>query len=118
MHAATVPLVVLAIALVAACPPAARAAEPVQLTLKDHGFTPATVRVPANQRLRFEITNQDATPAEFESSDLRAEKIVVPGGTISVMAGPLRPGTYAFFDDYHPDTAKGTVIATDQQTGK
>ena len=96
----------------------ARAAEPVQLTLKDHSFTPAEVRVPANVRLRMEIANQDATPAEFESGDLRAEKIIVPGGSIAVMVGPLKPGAYAFFDDYHPDTAKGTVVATEQQAGK
>jgi Cupredoxin-like domain len=36
---------------------------------------------------------------------------VVGGGKISVFVGPLKPGTYAFFDDYHPDTAKGTMIA-------
>ncbi len=58
-----------------------------------------------------EIENQDPTPAEFESADLRVEKIVVPGGKIAVMAGPLKPGIYKFFDDYHPDTAKGTVTA-------
>ena len=108
--------VVLAVCI-AAGTQAARAAGPVALTLKDHGFTPATVRVPANERLLFEITNQDATPSEFESSDLRVEKIVVPGGRILVRAGPLKPGTYAFFDDYHPDIAKGTVIATQQQAG-
>ncbi len=92
----------------------ASAAEPVQLTLKDHQFTPAKVSVPAGERFRIEVANQDATPAEFESSDLRAEKIVVPGGKIAVMAGPLKAGTYNFFDDYHPDAAKGTVVVTGQ----
>ncbi|WP_428392719.1 cupredoxin domain-containing protein [Lichenicoccus sp.] len=96
----------------------ARAAAPVRIVLKNHGFTPDTVHVPANKRLLFDITNQDATPAEFESSDLRVEKIVVPGGRILVRAGPLRPGTYRFFDDYHPDQARGTVIASQSQTGQ
>ncbi len=90
----------------------AKAAEPVTLILKDHGFTPAEVRAPANERFRIEVTNQDSTPAEFESSALRAEKIVVPGGKITVMAGPLKPGTYAFFDNYHPDSARGTVVVS------
>jgi hypothetical protein len=94
------------------------AAEPVSLTLKDHRFVPPEVSVPANQRFRIEVVNQDATPAEFESSDLRAEKIVVPGGKISVMAGPLKPGRYAFFDDYNPDQAKGTLTAIEPPTGK
>jgi heme/copper-type cytochrome/quinol oxidase subunit 2 len=87
------------------------AADPVVLLLKDHRFVPAQVTVPAGERFRIEVENQDAAPAEFESNDLRVEKIVVPGGKITVMAGPLKPGTYKFFDDYHPDTASGTITA-------
>jgi hypothetical protein len=88
------------------------AADPISLTLKDHRFVPAEVTAPANERFRIEVVNQDPTPSEFESSDLRVEKIVVPGGKISVMAGPLKPGKYTFFDDYNPDQAKGTLTAT------
>lgn len=110
-----------AFAMASACAAAAHgawAAEPLTLTLKGHGFAPAEIAAPPNERFRIVITNQDATPAEFESSDLRAEKIIVPGGKITVMAGPLKPGAYAFFDDYHPDTAKGSVIVVEQQAGK
>jgi heme/copper-type cytochrome/quinol oxidase subunit 2 len=85
------------------------------LTLKDHRFNPAEVTVPAGERFRIEVTNQDDTPSEFESGDLRVEKIVVPGGKIGVMAGPLKPGNYKFFDDYHPDSATGTVIAVEKK---
>ncbi len=94
-----------------------QAAEPVQLVLKDHHFSPATISVPSDERFRIEIVNQDAEPAEFESGDLRAEKIVVPGGKVGVFAGPLKPGTYTFYDDYHPDTAKGTLTAAALQAG-
>jgi Cupredoxin-like domain len=104
-------ILTLSIVSAAAFPSIGRAAEPIRLTLKDHLFSPAEVTVPANERFRIEVANQDPTPAEFESSDLRVEKIIVGGGKISVMAGPLKPGTYRFFDDYNPDTAKGTVIA-------
>ncbi|HSU05584.1 MAG TPA: cupredoxin domain-containing protein [Acetobacteraceae bacterium] len=90
----------------------AGAADPVTLTLKNHHFTPADVTVPAGQRVRIAIHNTDTTPAEFESSDLHVEKIVVGGGRITVSIGPLKPGTYKFFDDYHPDSATGTVTAT------
>src|SRR5216684_3881994 len=89
----------------------APAAETVTLMIKNHQFTPTELIVPAGERFRIEVENQDSTPAEFESTDLRVEKIVVPGGKISVMAGPLKPGTYKFFDDYHPDTAYGTITA-------
>jgi hypothetical protein len=87
------------------------AADPVTLTLDSHKFLPAEFTVPANQKFQIKVTNHDDTPAEFESHDLKVEKIVVPGGTITVTAGPLKPGTYEFFDDYHPDDAKGVVTA-------
>jgi len=90
---------------------AAFAADPVTLTIKDHRFAPSELKVPAGERFRIEVENRDATPAEFESTDLRVEKIVVPGGKIAVMVGPLKPGIYKFFDDYHPDTATGTMTA-------
>jgi hypothetical protein len=36
----------------------------------------------------------------------------VPGkGTITVFVGPLKPGRYGFFGEYHEDTAKGTLVA-------
>ena len=74
----------------------------VRLTIKDHRFSPAEVSVPAGQRFRIEVSNQDATAAEFESSELKIEKVVAGGATISVMAGPLKPGAYKFFDEYIP----------------
>lgn len=86
----------------------------VKLTVKDHHFTPDQVTVPAGQRFRIELTNGDDTTDEFESYDMKFEKIVVPGGTITVLAGPLHPGTYKFFDDYHPDQANGTIIAVEK----
>lgn len=84
-------------------------AEPVKLEIKDHKFTPAEFTAPANQKFQIQVTNHDGTPAEFESHDLKVEKIIVPGGTVTVTAGPLKPGTYQFFDDYHPDDAHGAV---------
>jgi heme/copper-type cytochrome/quinol oxidase subunit 2 len=103
------------VALMALAPTPAPAADAIVLTLKDHRFAPAEASVPAGERFRIEVENQDTTPAEFESSDLRVEKIVVPGGKITLMAGPLKPGTYKFFDDYHPDTATGTITAIEHK---
>jgi heme/copper-type cytochrome/quinol oxidase subunit 2 len=91
--------------------PAAASSPSVQLTLRDHKFTPNHVMVQTGERFKIFVTNNDTTPDEFESSALRVEKIVVPGQTITVFAGPLTPGTYAFYDDYHPETAHGVVEA-------
>ena len=31
------------------------------------------------------------------------------GGTVSVYVGPLNPGRYEFFDDFHPST-RGFIV--------
>jgi hypothetical protein len=89
----------------------ANADELLTLKLKDHQFSPTELTAPAGERFRIEVENLDATPAEFESSDLKVEKIVVGGAKVIVRVGPLKPGVYKFFDDYHPDEAKGTLTA-------
>jgi hypothetical protein len=105
----------LATTLLGVCPlPLAHAMDVFTLTLTDHQFAPTDLQVPANERFSIEVENRDPTPAEFESTDLHIEKIVAGGGKITVSAGPLRPGTYKFFDDYHPDTTKGTITASER----
>jgi hypothetical protein len=92
----------------------AEAAEPITLTLKNNRFEPSAVTAPAGERLEIEVRNEDNTPAEFESSDLRLEKIIAPGGRVTVRVGPLKPRVYKFFDEYHPDTAQGTLTVIDK----
>lgn len=88
------------------------AAEPAEFTLvlKDHRFTPTELAVPAGQKVKLVVENQDATPEEFESYDLNREKIVPPGGKISVMVGPLKPGKYEFFGEFNAKTARGWLV--------
>lgn len=94
-----------------ALPTAAHADQLVPLVIQNHTFTPSSFSVPAGERFRIQLTSHDESVDEFESYDLKFEKIIVPGNTVTVFAGPLHPGTYSFFDDYHPDQAKGTVTA-------
>jgi plastocyanin len=82
----------------------------VQVTLKDHKFTPAEVEAPAGKPLTIEIVNQDKTAAEFESKDLRFEKVAPAGGAATVKVRALKPGRYRFFDDYHESTAIGYLV--------
>jgi plastocyanin len=92
---------------------AAGAAEPapVELTLKDHRFTPSEVRVPAGQPFRITVHNQDGTAEEFDSGPLKVEKVVPPGGSATVRVRPLQPGRYEFVGEYNEKTAQGVVIA-------
>lgn len=81
------------------------------LSIKAHVFTPNSLEIPANQKIRLIVKNLDATAEEFESYDLNREKIVAGNSEITVLIGPLDPGTYQFFGDFHPDSAHGTIIA-------
>lgn len=103
-----------AAACIAVAPLAALAAdEPAtfRLVAKDGRFTPPNLEVPANQRLRIEIVNEGNSPIEFESKPLKQEKVLAPGARSSVVINPLKPGTYPFFDEFHPDTSKGAIVA-------
>ncbi len=87
----------------------AAAVHNITLTLKDHKFDKTEVEAPANQKFTITVINQDATAEEFESNDMRREKIVPGNGTITVNVGPLKPGVYKYFGEYHEDLAKGTL---------
>lgn len=82
------------------------------LTLKNHRFTPATLTVPAGQKIHVTLINQDPATEEFDSHDLRLEEVVTPMGRIGFDVGPLKPGQYSFEGEFHAVTAKGTVVAT------
>jgi hypothetical protein len=91
--------------------PAAVQAQEVTITIKNHRFEPAELKVPANKRVKVTVVNDDATPEEFESHEMKVEK-VIPGKSKGVVRiGPLKPGRYPFFGEFHEDTAKGTVVA-------
>jgi hypothetical protein len=91
----------------------ASATEPPEfrLVIRDHRFVPAELKVPANTKIKLVVVNQDATPEEFESHELNREKVVTGRGTIPVYVGPLKPGRYPFFGEFHAETAQGALIA-------
>jgi len=80
------------------------------LSIKDHKFQPTEIEIPANQKVALEISNLDATPEEFESVELRREKVIPGGGRITLSIGPLKPGRYEFFGDFNPTTARGHIV--------
>jgi hypothetical protein len=82
----------------------------VNLTIRDHRFEPSELTVPAHVKVKLIVRNADSTPEEFESIELRREKVVPGGQEIIVYVGPLQPGTYEFFGDFHPQSARGHLI--------
>lgn len=83
----------------------------VQLDIRDGVFTPIELRVPAGKKIKIAIHNTGTTAAEFESVELRKEKVLAPGASSFVVIAPLRVGTYTFFDDFHLDMPKGRIVA-------
>jgi Cupredoxin-like domain len=81
------------------------------VTIKNHRFSPAEIKVPANQRITITVVNEDATPEEFESNVLKVEKVVAGKSKGVVRIGPLKPGRYPFVGEYNEATAKGVIIA-------
>ena len=100
------------ITLFAGLPGGILAADPdFTLTIRNHRFEPAELQVPAGKKLRLLVKNADATPEEFESHSLKREKIIPGKGEAVILIGPLKPGTYEFFGEFNPKTAKGNIVA-------
>lgn len=81
------------------------------LVIKDHKFTPDEIRIPAGQKIKLIVDNQDSTPEEFESDDFRREKIIAGNTKGTIFVGPLKPGKYHFFGEFNLDSANGYLIA-------
>jgi hypothetical protein len=105
------PVVLIGIALFLGLGAAPAGADDYVLTIKDHRFSPTEIKIPANKRVQITVVNDDPTPEEFESHEMKVEKVIPGKSKAMVRVGPLKPGRYPFFGEFHEATAKGTVIA-------
>ena len=103
----------LAVAIAVLAAPLAHAADTPEfaLTIKDHKFEPAELKVPVGKRVKLVVHNQDSTPEEFESHSMNREKVIPGGAKASIFIGPLKAGRYQFFGEFHEKTAQGAVVA-------
>ena len=91
---------------------AVAAGEPeLSLVIENNKFTPDRIEVPAGKKVKINIENKDATAEEFESHDLKIEKVIPGKGKGVVFVGPLKPGEYKFVGEFHEKTAKGVIVA-------
>lgn len=82
----------------------------IEITIKDGRFIPEQLSAPAGRKFRLVIRNEGPGAEEFESVELNREKIIPAGQSAQILLGPLRPGTYPFFGEFHPRTAKGRIV--------
>jgi len=102
---------VLSLAAISAPATRAPADDPaLTLELKDHKFQPANPTIPADTKVKLTVRNLDATPAEFESEDFDVEKVIPGNSEITVNIGPLKAGTYEFYDEYHEDESTANLV--------
>jgi plastocyanin len=91
---------------------AAYAEVPVyEVEIREHLFYPAELHVPAGQKIKLQVINQDSTPEEFESFELNREKVIMGKRKATIFFGPLNSGEYPYFGEFHPETAQGVIIA-------
>ncbi len=82
-----------------------------KLVARDGKFDPTVVEVPAGKRFKLEVSNEGKSAIEFESRDLKQEKVIPPGRKAMVTINALKPGEYRFFDEFHEKTGQGKVVA-------
>jgi plastocyanin len=80
------------------------------ISIKDHKFTPDTVEIPADTKVKLVVKNEDKTPEEFESHDLKLEKIIPGNSEATFTVTPRKAGEYVFFGEFNPKTAQGKLI--------
>ena len=88
----------------------ASAQEAYVIVIKDHRMNPSELQIPAGQKVKLLVDNQDSTPEEFESHSLNREKIIPGNAKATIFIGPLKPGIYEFFGEFHQETAQGKII--------
>lgn len=81
------------------------------IKIENHQFKPDVIEVKADEEFKLIIENLDKTVEEFESNDLKKEKLVGGGKKIKISIQALKAGQYNFFGDFHQKTAQGKLIA-------
>lgn len=108
---AAIPLILAGLAAAIPAAKAVAAEDSITLTIKDHRFEPSQLDVPAGKKFKLIVKNLDPTPEEFESHDLKREKVIAGKSQAIITIGPLKPGTYKFVGEYHESTAQGQIVA-------
>jgi plastocyanin len=82
-----------------------------KLVARDGVFEPTSIEVPAGKRFRLEVSNEGKTAMEFESRELKQEKVIPPGKKATLTINALKAGEYKFVDEFHEKTGQGKVVA-------
>ena len=101
---------VLGLCFFASLAPAAAQETTARLTIKNHRFEPAELKVPAGKPITLLVRNADPTPEEFESKTLRVEKVIAGNSEATIRLRALQPGRYRFYGEFNEATAQGALV--------
>lgn len=82
-----------------------------KLAIENHRFAPDRIEVPAGKKVKLLVENRDATPEEFESDELKIEKVIPGKAKATIYVGPLKAGEYRFVGEFNEKTARGVIVA-------
>jgi plastocyanin len=82
----------------------------IAVIIEQNRFQPDEIRVKADVPFVLVITNRDPGPEEFDSKQLRIEKVIPAGKTVRLRMPALKPGAYSFVGEYHEKTAQGRIV--------
>ena len=82
----------------------------IEINLEDNKFSPEIVEIKSGVKYKLLIQNHDNNAEEFESIDLKREKLIPANSKVVIKIGPLLPGVYSFFGDFHKDKAFGKIV--------
>ena len=82
----------------------------VEIRLENHIFTPKEIHVPKDTKIKLVIYNLDPTIEEFDSADLKRERILRSRSKTNIILAPLSVGKYYFMGEFHEETAKAVVV--------
>lgn len=80
------------------------------ITHQHNKFTPKDLVIPADQKVKVIVKNLDAKPMEFESAELKREKVISGNSEATVYLGPLAAGNYQYFNEFN-EGVTGTITA-------
>jgi hypothetical protein len=83
----------------------------IEVTMKDHHFSPSEIHVQARLPATLIIINDDSLDESFSSSALKIEKVFKGGEQETIHLGPLDRGRYPFEGEDRSATIQGTIIA-------
>ncbi|MFT6898325.1 MAG: plastocyanin [Paraglaciecola sp.] len=87
----------------------------IVVNIREHLFYPSEITIPADKKVKITFFNHDSTPEELDSFDLNREKVVFGNAKATIYIGPLAPGEYRFFGEFHPASAVGKVLVVSQR---